>query len=41
MRAPDDCHHEFVDEQKVTDKVWIMRCKKCGVTTISADGKSQ
>lgn len=35
----EQCHHEWENGQRITPHAWIIRCMKCGATTISTDGK--
>lgn len=32
-----NCVHTFKDETRITTHAWIVRCTKCGATTISTD----
>jgi len=34
----EQCSHQWVPFQRVTQRVWIIKCEKCGATTVSADG---
>lgn len=35
----DNCSHQWQDERRITQHAWIVRCRKCGATTISTDGR--